>query len=105
MPIFENNTTSEKPKHNIVEHLCPYIDYPIEKSRKKELLKALDKTMGEHTENGNLNFKKVIDEVYDSCFELNEITPVEYTYLVQVLSLYVYHVVVAGVPIDLEKLL
>ncbi|MBW9222112.1 hypothetical protein KKP97_03590 [Methanothermococcus sp. SCGC AD-155-C09] len=104
MGIFNKNRKIENPK-NITEELKPYVDYPIEKDRKKELLKALDKKIGECTnENGQLNFQEVLDEIYDSCFEHKEINAIEYTYLIQVLSLYAYHIVITGTPIDLEKL-
>ncbi|AEH06318.1 hypothetical protein [Methanothermococcus okinawensis] len=107
MGIFNKNRKAETSKNiDIVEKLKPYVDYPIEKDRKKELLKALDKKIEEYTnENGILDFQEVLDELYDSCFEIKEINGVEYTFLVQVLSLYIYHVIITGAPIDLEKLL
>jgi len=105
MGIFNKNRKSEN-SEDIIKELKPYIEYPIEKSRKKELLKALDKKIVECTdENGQLNFQEVLDEIYDSFFEVGEVDGIEYTFLVQVLSLYIYHVIIAGVPIDLEKLI
>jgi hypothetical protein len=107
MPIF-NKKKTENTKQDIVELLKPYVDYPenvIPKHRKKALLKALDKKIGEYTdENGILDYQSVLDELYDSCFEENEINGAEYTFLVQVLSLYIYHLIVLGSPLEIEKL-
>jgi len=102
--IFNKNRKPEN-KGSIIKILKPYVDYPIDKGRKKELLKALDRKIGEYTnDKGQLDFQGVIDELYESCFEHKEITTIEYTYLIQVVSLYVYHIVIAGVPIDLKEL-
>ncbi|ACX72418.1 conserved hypothetical protein [Methanocaldococcus vulcanius M7] len=108
MPIFGKNKATENPKKEMIELLKPYVDYPenvIPKHRKKALLKALDKKIGEHTdENGVLDYQSVLDELYDSCFEENEINGAEYTFLVQVLSFYVYHLVVVEDPLDIKRL-
>ncbi|MBP2173116.1 hypothetical protein [Methanococcus voltae] len=90
--VKEEKEKENKLNDKIFDKLLSFVDYPnevISKNRKKELIDSLDELIGECSTNEELNYKKVLNQLYESCFSSKVINEVEYTYLIQLMTFYV----------------
>lgn len=116
MSIFDNPAHSEPTKEhagkNYLPELRPFIAFPyqiIPKDRQKILVNCVDDAIGQATTE-NLQNEKILDHkmalnlIHDTLDD-KEISVIEYTFMIQILNYYVFHMAVTGVPLNLKKLI
>ncbi|MCS3901598.1 hypothetical protein [Methanococcus voltae] len=95
---------SEKALKKFKEDVFPCVDYPddiLQRERKISLIKILDDLFGNHTVDGELNYLTLLDAIHDLLCK-NQLNELEYTYMVQILSFYIYHTVLFNKTLDLQ---
>ncbi|MBM7408785.1 hypothetical protein [Methanococcus maripaludis] len=103
----KTNTPVSTYDPKLIEKIKPFIVVPdsmVTPERKKEILEVMDEAIGTCSQDGELDYHRLLNIVIQD-FGKGNIDEYEFMFLNFVISAFVFHVQTTGIPLDLKKLL